>query len=113
MKRYLLAAFVARLADAMWLATVLLVLHPTHSAGTAGLTLAAATLPPPVPAPPAGGGLARAGRRRGAITVPLLVLASARSALAAGAPAVPCAALAGLLQPLVTGGFSSMVPALT
>ena len=101
-----------RLADAMWLAPVLLVLDRTGSAGRAGLVLAAATLPSLVTAPLIGAWLDSHARRRSAIALHLVVLAGGLGALLAGLPAVPCAFVAGLLTPLVTGGFSSMVPAL-
>ena len=112
MRRYLVAAFVARLADAMWLAPVLLVLDRTGSAGRAGLVLSAATLPSLVTAPLIGAWLDSHPRRRLAIAVHLVVLAGGLGALLAGLPAVLCAAVAGCLNPLVTGGFSSMVPSL-
>jgi MFS family permease len=112
MRRYLLAAFAGRLADAMWLAPVLLVLDRTGSAGRAGLVLSAATLPTLVTAPLIGAWLDSHPRRRAAIAVHLVVLAGGLGALLAGLPAIPCAFFAGLLNPLVTGGFSSMVPSL-
>src|SRR4051794_11346687 len=112
MRRYLLAAFAGRLADAMWLAPVLLVLDRTGSAGRAGLVLSAATLPTLVTAPLIGAWLDSHPRRRAAIAVHLVVLAAALGALLAGVPAIVCAFFAGLLNPLVTGGFSSMVPSL-
>ena len=74
--------------------------------------LAAATLPTLVSAPLIGAWLDTHGRRRAAISVHLAIVAGALAALLAGAPAILCAGVAGLLQPLVTGGFSSMVPAL-
>src|SRR3954470_10124750 len=112
MRRYLIAAFAGRLADAMWLAPVLLVLDRTGSAGRAGLVLSAATLPTLVTAPLIGAWLDSHPRRRAAIAVHLVVLAGGLAALLAGLPAIPCALVAGCLNPLVTGGFSSMVPAL-
>src|SRR4051812_47260508 len=112
MRRYLLTAFAGRLADAMWLAPVLLVLDRTGSAGRAGLVLSAATLPTLVSAPLIGAWLDSHPRRRAAIAVHLVVLAGGLGALLAGLPAIPCAFFAGLLTPLVTGGFSSMVPSL-
>src|SRR3954468_18579935 len=114
MRRYLLAAATARLADAMWLAPVLLVRDRTGSASLAGLTASAALLPTLVTAPLLGAWLDVAGRRRYAIAGNQVLLAAALTALlAVPAPLmVPCAALAGLTQPLVTGGFSSMVASL-
>jgi MFS family permease len=118
MGRYLVAAFAARLADAMWIGPVLLVLDRTGSAGLAGLTMSAATLPTLVTAPLIGAWLDVHGRRRAAIAVNQIVVAGALAGLAFAAGAAPpavlvgCAGLAGLTQPLVTGGFSSMVPGL-
>src|SRR3954452_19064937 len=114
MRRYLLAAAACRLADAMWLAPILLVLDRTGSASLAGLTASAALLPTLVTAPLLGAWLDVAGRRRYAIAGNQVLLAAALTAmLAVPAPLmVPCAALAGLTQPLVTGGFSSMVASL-
>ena len=74
--------------------------------------LSAATLPSLVTAPLIGAWLDSHPRRRVAIAVHLVVLAGGLGALLAGLPAIPCAFVAGLLTPLVTGGFSSMVPAL-
>ena len=54
MRRCLLTAATARLADAMWLAPVLLVLERTGSASLAGLTASAALLPTLVSAPATG-----------------------------------------------------------
>src|SRR5690349_9472569 len=112
MARYLIAAFTARLADAMWVGPVLFVLDHTGSGSLAGLVLAAATLPTLVTAPLLGAWLDAFGRRRALLTLHLLVLAAALTAMVLGAPAVLCTLLAGALQPLVTGGFSSLVPAL-
>jgi MFS family permease len=114
MRRYLLAAASARLADAMWLAPVLLVLDRAHSASLAGLTASAALLPTLITAPLLGAWLDVAGRRRAAIAGNQVILALALAAMLAapGPLMVACAAVAGLTQPLVTGGFSSMVPAL-
>src|SRR2546430_2319371 len=64
MRRYLFAATAARLADAMWIGPVLLVLDRTGSATLAGLTLSAATLPTLVSAPLLGAWLDTHGRRR-------------------------------------------------
>ncbi len=114
MRRYLLAAAAGRLADAMWLAPVLLVLDRTGSASLAGLTASAALFPTLVTAPLLGAWLDVSGRRRAAIAGNQVILSGALAAmlLAPGAWMILCAGLAGLTQPLVTGGFSSMVPAL-
>jgi MFS family permease len=112
-RRYVIAAFAARLADAMWIAPVLLVLDRTGSAGLAGLTLSAATLPTLVTAPLIGAWLDARGHRRAAIAGNQLVLAGALLAATAAPRCAPVFTLAaGMTQPLVTGGFSSMVPAL-
>src|SRR4051794_4455140 len=113
MRRYLFAATAARLADAMWIGPVLLVLDRTGRATLAGLTLSAATLPTLVSAPLLGAWLDTHGRRRAAIAVNQVVLAGALAGVVAVPQAAPvCVLAAGLTQPLVTGGFSSMVPAL-
>src|SRR3954470_18642889 len=96
----------------MWLGPVVLVLQRGASPGQAGLVLAAATLPTLVSAPLVGAWLDAHGRRRPAIAVHLSVLAVALTGLLLGAPAIACAGVAGVLQPFVTGGFSSHVPAL-
>src|SRR3954451_21516684 len=106
MRRYLIAALAARLADAMWLAPVLLVLDRTGSAGQAGLVLSAATLPALVTAPLIGAWLDSHPHRRAAIAAHLVVLAGGLAALLAGLPAIACAFVAGLLKPRVTGGVS-------
>src|SRR5690348_13097982 len=112
MRRYLLAASAARLADAMWIGPVLLVLDRTGSAALAGLTLSAATLPTLVSAPLLGAWLDVHGRRRAAIAVNQVALTAALVGVAAAPGAAPAWVLAaGVTQPLVTGGFSSMVPA--
>src|SRR3954454_1631350 len=112
MRRYLLAAATARLAAAMWLGPVLLVLDRTGSASLAGLTASAALLPTLVSAPLLGAWLDATARRRAALAGNQVLLTGALGGMLAGAPVVLCAGLAGFTQPLVTGGFSSMVPAL-
>ena len=117
-RRYLAAATVARLGDSMWLGVVLLVLARTHDAALAGTTLSAATLPTIVSAPLLGAWLDRSPRRRAALALNQVMLATCvlgLLVLAGRGPVVAtlaCAALAGLTQPLVTGGMSSMIPAL-
>src|SRR3954466_1561340 len=95
MVRYLAAALAAGLADAMWVGPVLLVLDRTRSAGLAGLTLSAATLPTFVSAPLIGAWLDVHGRRRAAIAVNQVVLAGALVALVALAGNAPAAAVVG------------------
>jgi MFS family permease len=117
-RRYLAAATVARLGDSMWLGVVLLVLARTHDAALAGATLSAATLPTVVSAPLLGAWLDRSAHRRAALALNQVMLAACVLGLLALAGRGPvlatlgCAALAGLTQPLVTGGMSSMIPAL-
>src|SRR4051794_41542955 len=86
MRRYLIAAFAGRLADAMWLAPVLLVLDRTGSAGRAGLVLSAATLPSLVTAPLIGAWLDSHPFRRGGVAGPLVVLAGGAAPPLAGPP---------------------------
>src|SRR4051812_39506547 len=117
-RRYLAAATAARLADSMWVGVVLFVLARTHDPALAGGTLAAATLPPAASAPLLGAWLDTTAHRRGALAlnqVPLAGCVLALRGLVGRAPAagvLGCAALAGIPQPLVTGGFSSLVPSL-
>jgi MFS family permease len=117
-RRYLAAATVVRLGDSMWLGVVLLVLARTHDAALAGATLSAATLPTIVSAPLLGAWLDRSPHRRAALALNQVMLATCvlgLLVLAGRGPVVAtlaCAALAGLTQPLVTGGMSSMIPAL-
>jgi MFS family permease len=116
--RYLAAATAARLADAMWVGVVLFVLARTRDPALAGGTLAAATLPTMLSAPLLGAWLDTTGHRRAALAVNQVLLAGCvlgLLALVGRAPAAAvlgCAALAGITQPLVTGGFSSLVPSL-
>ena len=115
---YLCAASAGRIADSMWVGVVLLVLARTHDAGLAGGVIAAATLPTLVSAPLIGAWLDTTARRRAALAaneILLIVSLAALVLLVGHAPAVVvllCAALAGLGQPLVTGGFSSLMPGL-
>ena len=98
----------------MWLAPVLLVLDRTGSASLAGLTASAAQLPTLISAPLLGAWLDVYGRRRAAIAANQLILAGSLTAmlLVPGGWMVLCALVAGITQPMVTGGFSSMVPSL-
>src|SRR4051812_3282399 len=117
-RSYLVAATAARLADSMWVGVVLFVLARTHDPALAGATLAAATLPTVVSAPLLGAWLDTTAHRRAALAVNQVLLAACvlgLLVLVGRAPAVAvlgCAALAGITQPLVTGGFSSLVPSL-
>jgi predicted MFS family arabinose efflux permease len=115
---YIAAATTGRVADSMWLGVVLLVLARTHDAGLAGAIVAAATLPTLVSAPLLGAWLDVTAHRRASLAanqVGLIVCLAALLMLVGHAPAavvLGVAALAGLGQPLVNGGFSSMMPAL-
>jgi predicted MFS family arabinose efflux permease len=115
---YVAAATAGRIADSMWVGIVLLVLARTHDPGLAGAIVAAATLPTLVSAPLIGAWLDVTSYRRAALAaneVALVACVGALLVLVGHAPAVvvlAVAALAGLGQPLVNGGFSSMMPAL-
>src|SRR4051794_22208953 len=115
-RSYLVAATAARLADSMWVGVVLFVLARTHDPALAGATLAAATLPTVVSAPLLGAWLDTTAHRRAALAVNQVLLAACvlgLLVLVGRAPAVAvlgCAALAGITQPMVTGGVSSLGP---
>jgi MFS family permease len=115
--RFWCAATLARLANEMAaVGIVLYVLDRTGSAGWAGATLAAITLPSIVTGPLLGAWLDRGGRRLEAIRLDQAVSVASLAlvaALAGGVPDVllPLAAIpAGLTFPLSTGGFSSLIP---
>jgi MFS family permease len=110
-------ATVTRLADDMFsVGVVLLVLERTGSAGLAGATVAAVTLPSIVSGPLLGAWLDRSGRRRGVMILDQVLAASTVIAivlLAGNAPdwTVPLVALvAGSTWPLSFGGFTSLIP---
>jgi predicted MFS family arabinose efflux permease len=115
---YLAAATAGRIADSMWVGIVLLVLARTHDPGLAGAIVAAATLPTLVSAPLIGAWLDVTARRRAALAaneVALIACAGALLLLVGRAPApvvVLVAVAAGIGQPLVSGGFSSLMPGL-
>jgi MFS transporter len=115
---YLAAATAGRIADSMWLGIVLLVLARTHDASLAGAIVAAATLPTLVSAPLIGAWLDLTAHRRAAIAVnQVLVIGSLAVLLAVighapGVVVLLVAAVAGAGAPLVTGGFSSLMPGL-
>lgn len=119
MPNYYLAATLARLADEMVAFTlVLLVLDRTDSPALAGLTGAAYALPAIVTGPLLGAWLDRTAHRRSALVVNQATLAVVMLALLAvvgrgtnwTAPAL--AAVAGATLPMVSGGFTSMLPSL-
>ncbi|GAA1588561.1 MFS transporter [Kribbella hippodromi] len=119
MPSYYLAATLARFADEMVAFTlVLLVLDRTNSPALAGLTGAAYALPATVTGPLLGAWLDRTPHRRSALAANQAILAAVMLALLAtvghGAnwvsPAL--AAIAGTTLPMVSGGFTSMLPSL-
>jgi MFS family permease len=116
---YYLAATLARFADEMVAFTlVLLVLERTDSPALAGLTGAAYALPAIVTGPLLGAWLDRTAHRRSALAVNQAALAAVMLVLLAVAgqaadwltPAL--AAVAGATLPMVSGGFTSMLPSL-
>lgn len=117
--RYLVAATLARVGDEMVAFTlVLLVLERTDSPALAGLTGAAYALPAVVTGPLLGAWLDRTRFRRtalavnqavlGAVMLTMLVVVGHTAAWIT--PAL--AAVAGTTLPLVSGGFTSMLPSL-
>lgn len=117
--RYLLAATLARVGDEMVAFTlVLLVLERTDSAALAGLTGAAYALPAVVTGPLLGAWLDRTRYRRTALAANQAVLGAVMLSMLAvvghTAPWVTpvLAAVAGTTLPLVSGGFTSMLPSL-
>jgi predicted MFS family arabinose efflux permease len=116
---YYLAATLARLADEMGAFTlVLLVLERTDSPALAGITGAAYALPAIVTGPLLGAWLDRTPYRRSALALNQAVLGLVMLTLLAMVghtahwvtPAL--AAVAGASLPMVSGGFTSMLPSL-
>src|SRR4051794_38871136 len=110
-------ATVTRLADEMFsVGVVLLVLERTGSAGLAGATVAAVTLPSIVSGPLLGAWLDLTGRWRHVMVLDQLLAASSLGGivvLTGNAPdwTVPLVALvAGSTWPLSFGGFTSLIP---
>ncbi|GAA1686172.1 MFS transporter [Kribbella yunnanensis] len=119
MRSYFTAATLARLGDDMVAFTlVLLVLDRTGSAVLAGATGAAYALPAVVTGPLLGAWLDRTPYRRTAlatnqgvlVVVMIALLAAVGHTLAWVTPAL--AAVAGATLPMVSGGFTSMLPRL-
>ncbi|MFI7064081.1 MFS transporter [Kribbella sp. NPDC050124] len=119
MPSYYLAATLARLADEMVAFTlVLLVLERTDSPALAGATGAAYALPAVVTGPLLGAWLDRTPYRRSALALNQAVLGVVMLSLLAVVghsaqwmtPAL--AAVAGATLPMVSGGFTSMLPSL-
>ncbi|NUS00174.1 MAG: MFS transporter [Kribbellaceae bacterium] len=119
MPSYYLAATLARFADEMVAFTlVLLVLDRTDSPALAGLTGAAYALPAIVTGPLLGAWLDRTPHRRSALAANQATLALVMLVLlvvvghTAGWVAPALAAVAGATLPMVSGGFTSMLPSL-
>ncbi|GAA1128522.1 MFS transporter [Kribbella jejuensis] len=119
MPSYYLAATLARFADEMVAFTlVLLVLDRTDSPTLAGLTGAAYALPAIVTGPLLGAWLDRTPHRRSALAVNQATLAVVMLVLllvvgrGSGWIAPVLAAVAGATLPMVSGGFTSMLPSL-
>ena len=113
----LASATVSRLADgAAGIALVLTVIARTHDARLAGLTVASFTVPTLVTGPVLGACLDRLRARRllfAGNQVMLAVTLAGVVALAGRAPGLVLLALglcAGLTAPVLTGGFSSLIP---
>ncbi|TCC60444.1 MFS transporter [Kribbella pittospori] len=119
MPSYYLAATLARLADEMVAFTlVLLVLERTDSPALAGLTGAAYALPAVVTGPLLGAWLDRTPYRRSALALNQAVLGVVMLSLlgvvghSAHWLTPVLAAVAGATLPMVSGGFTSMLPSL-
>ncbi|MEU8227160.1 MFS transporter [Kribbella sp. NPDC048915] len=119
MPSYYLAATPARFADEMVAFTlVLLVLDRTGSAALAGVTGAAYALPAVLTGPLLGAWLDRTAYRRSALALNQATLAAVMVALLFAVGHSPLwvaptlAAVAGATLPLVSGGFTSMLPSL-
>ena len=113
---YFVAATLARVGDEMVAFTlVLLVLERTDSPALAGITGAAYALPAVVTGPLLGAWLDRTPYRRTALAINQAVLGAVMLAMlaVAGHWVTPVlAAVAGMTLPLVSGGFTSMLPSL-
>lgn len=114
---YYLAATTARVGDEMvGVAVVLLVLDRTGSPGLAGAVVAAYTLPTVLSGPVLGAWLDRTRYRRAALAGNQVMLAAVMLALLAtvgtapGWTAVALAPLVGVLVPMTSGGFTSLLP---
>jgi MFS family permease len=113
----LAAATASRLADAAAsVALVLLILARTHDARLAGLVVAAFTVPTLVSGPVFGAVLDRLRRRKPLFAANNVTLAAALAAVAllaghvSGWVLAACGLCAGLTAPVLTGGYSSIVP---
>jgi MFS family permease len=116
---FFVAATVARLSNEMLtVAVVLLLLERTGRPALAGVAVAAATLPSVVSGPLLGAWLDRTARRRAALAANQALSGTSLLAillLAGHSPAwvvLGLAVAAGAAAPLLTGGFTSMIPQL-
>jgi MFS family permease len=119
MKAYYLAATLARVGDEMVAFTlVLLVLDRTDSPALAGITGAAYALPAVITGPLLGAWLDRTAYRRTALALNQALLGAVMLSLLFATGHAPdwvtpaLASLAGLTLPMVSGGFTSMLPTL-
>ncbi|MGH3167859.1 MAG: MFS transporter, partial [Trebonia sp.] len=113
----LAAAPASRLADsAASVALVLLILARTHDARLSGLVVGAFTVPTLVSGPVLGAYLDRLRRRKPLFAANSVTLAAALTGVDVLAGRAPgwtlalCGLCAGLTAPVLTGGFSSLVP---
>ena len=113
----LVSATVSRLADqSASIALVLLVIARTHNPRLAGLVVAAFTVPTLVTGPVIGAYLDRLKAKRALFAANQVTLAAALTGVAVlaghapGAVLIVLGLLAGLTAPVLTGGFSSLVP---
>ena len=118
-RRYLIAATLARAGDEMVAFTlVVLVLERTGRPGLAGLAAGAYAFPAVLTGPLLGTWLDRTTRRRTALALNQAVLGATVLGLLGVVGHTPVwvtpllAAVAGVTLPMVSGGFSSMLPAL-
>jgi len=113
----LISASVSRLADqSASIALVLLVIARTHNPRLAGLVVAAFTVPTLVTGPVIGAYLDQLKAKRALFATNQVTLAAALTGVAVlaghapGAVLIALGLLAGLTAPVLTGGFSSLVP---
>jgi len=115
----LVSATVSRLADqSASIALVLLVIARTHNPRLAGLVVAAFTVPTLLTGPVIGAYLDQLKAKRSLFAANQVTLAAALTGVAVlaghapGAVLIVLGLLAGLAAPVLTGGFSSLVPLL-
>jgi MFS family permease len=113
----LISATVSRLADqSASIALVLLVIARTHNPRLAGLVVAAFTVPTLITGPVIGAYLDQLKAKRALFAANQVTLAAALTGVAVlaghtpGAVLIGLGLLAGLTAPVLTGGFSSLVP---